>query len=220
MNIDNDNAGDAIIGESVPIRPPVSAAVAAAGYLAGTMTMFHQPSRTALFGQAWTPPLPPANVLNADGNPTNLGDGLLSHIAARDPMMGVNRWDYGGFDITEQLIGDNWNRMNNGPGGVVQIPTEQIYIKGVKVSITSRTTNRPGMVFIGKRPLNKPMKIIETLGKGTAYIGTKKNQPGVWTPLAAGRVQWHFPATVSVCAPIYNRIQIDVFYKIKLTTNN
>lgn len=220
LNIGKDNQEDAIRGEAIPNRPPISAAIIGAGRPANLIQAHEAESRTAMFGQRWTPPLAGGVVPDADGNPVDNGDGLMIHLAQRDGMMGFTRWDYGGLNITEALIGDKWNAINNAGLGMIAIPAERIYVKGVRVSVTPRTTNRPGLIFIGKKSANKPMKITETVGSGKVYIGAVKNAPGVVTPLAAGVVQWNFPSKTTICAPIYNRVKIDVFYKIKLVASN
>lgn len=203
-NISATRIGDIITGVANPALP----AIAAAG--GGGVQPHDAPARQVWFGPLYAPL--GAGGLDGVGNPTAIGDGMLAHISAKDPMMTQNRWDYSAAQLTPLDIINAWNRVNNPGGGVFNVPISRIFVKGIKVNALGRSISHPGIMWVITKKMDDVFKTREQVGKTKAYIATNK----IPAPVAVGGInlRWEIPSVV-IAGPTYTRLRYTVYYKLR-----
>jgi len=204
------NAGAALTGTANSVIPPIPAILPA-----GAAIIAHNPdARTAYFGPAYAPGA--GGPVDAVGNPTQVGDGLLSEIAARDAVMGFSRWDYSAATIDATYLGDQWDARNNAGAPLIAIPCTAVFFKGIKINLLGRSMSMPGLMYLGyQKDQGTPFKLREQVGKMRAYFATKRSA----APVNAGARAFHWTLPrIYVGGPLYTRFKITAYYKVKKLT--
>ena len=205
LELDTALEGSIIMGTANPSILAITGA-------AVNVTPHNADARLAWYGDQYA--IGAGGAVDGFNNPTGMGNGLLAEVAKRDPMMGITRWDYSGFDVTPALIRQKWNAVNNG-GGLVAIPATQVFFKGIKVNVLGRHMDRPGLMYLGTKKSNQhPYKLREQVGKLRAYIPCvreKVQQPTL--------MFWSMKPT-TVGGPVGSRVRVTCYYKIKMNTIN
>lgn len=176
----------------------------------GAQISAHFPeARRSWFGNSYAPG--GAGALDANGNPTTVGDGMLWHLSTKDDNLIRERWDYSSFGVTQEQVIAKWEANNNVAGAALQIPASSIFVKGVKVNAQGRNVALPTLCYLG---YNKGgmYKTREQIGKIKGYFATKKEPAGI--NIGGQNYKWSLPR-IDVGATVYTRIKVTVYYKIK-----
>jgi len=208
------NAGAALTGTANSVQPPIPVAAPPGGM---PPILAHNPdARTAYFGPAYAPGA--GGPVDANNNPTGIGDGLLSEISARDAVMGFTRWDYSAAEIDSEYICDQWDARNNAGGPLIAIPATAIFVKGIKINLLGRSMAMPGLMYLGyQKNAGTPYKLREQVGKMRAYFSAKREARAV--PAGARALHWSIP-NIALGGPLYTRFKVTVYYKVKQLTVN
>jgi hypothetical protein len=160
-------------------------------------------SWSAWFGPAYAAGGALIAQVDGNGNPTQVGNGMLQQINRRCPDIGFNSYEYGAFFIDRAQLMQIWAQV------MPNVPIGEIFLKGYKVSVLTGNTNinSPFFLFYMKDAAAAG-KYRQNIGKTKAYFKARKD-------LAVGApVKWNVP-NVWIGGLCTSNISIKLYYKEK-----
>lgn len=180
----------------------------------GGLVGFNQGARDVAYGPLYGAAA--ANVqqrLDANANPTTIGDGALAAISTRDSSIYFGRWDMSATLINLQYIVDSWARQNQPQAPAAHVPhlqthftLNQVMVQYIKVTCKSSLPNQPVYILRNASDAVPPRYIV---GLGKAKVVAK---PRIIPSTNNQGLRWAYGETI-VVAPVCSHFQIKIRYR-------